>query len=67
MDPGPRGRRERADRRGAAGRRGRKELNEKQLGGLENEIQKRGAGHEEEAVKAWMADNPGIADTMAPL
>ncbi|MFT9666967.1 ABC transporter permease/substrate binding protein [Streptomyces rhizosphaericola] len=43
------------------------ELDEKQLGGLENEIQKRGAGHEEEAVKAWMADNPGIADTMAPL
>ncbi|MFF5771543.1 ABC transporter permease/substrate binding protein [Streptomyces californicus] len=41
-------------------------LTEKQLGGLENEIQKRGAGHEEEAVKAWMDDNPGIADTMAP-
>ncbi|MBT2379321.1 glycine/betaine ABC transporter permease, partial [Streptomyces sp. ISL-111] len=42
------------------------ELDEKQLGGLENEIQKRGAGHEEEAVKAWMGENPGIADTMAP-
>lgn len=28
---------------------------------LENEIQKRGTGHEEEAVKAWMKQNPGIA------
>jgi glycine betaine/proline transport system substrate-binding protein len=42
-------------------------LSEAQLAGLENEIQKRGAGHEEEAVKAWMEKNPGIADTMAPL
>jgi glycine betaine/proline transport system substrate-binding protein len=42
------------------------ELSEKQLGGLENEIQKHGAGHEEEAVKAWMDENPGIADTLAP-
>ncbi|MFF1416993.1 ABC transporter permease/substrate binding protein [Streptomyces sp. NPDC058280] len=41
-------------------------LSEEQLAGLENEIQKRGAGHEEEAVKAWMDENPGIADTMAP-
>ncbi|MCG7527846.1 ABC transporter permease/substrate binding protein [Streptomyces sp. OfavH-34-F] len=41
-------------------------LSEQQLAGLENEIQKRGTGHEEEAVKAWMEKNPGIADTMAP-
>ncbi|MFJ5850395.1 ABC transporter permease/substrate binding protein [Streptomyces sp. NPDC092903] len=41
-------------------------LSEDQLGGLENEIQKRGTGHEEEAVKAWMGENPGIADKMAP-
>ncbi|WP_327685114.1 ABC transporter permease/substrate binding protein [Streptomyces sp. NBC_00467] len=41
-------------------------LSEKQLAGLENEIQKRGTGHEEEAVKAWMKENPGIADRMAP-
>ncbi len=41
-------------------------LTEKQLGGLENEIQKRGTGHEEEAVKAWMKENPGIAQEMAP-
>uniref|UniRef100_A0AAU2VZ35 ABC transporter permease/substrate binding protein n=1 Tax=Streptomyces sp. NBC_00008 TaxID=2903610 RepID=A0AAU2VZ35_9ACTN len=41
-------------------------LSEDQLGGLENEIQKRGTGHEEEAVKAWMDENPGIADKMAP-
>ncbi|MEU6487166.1 ABC transporter permease/substrate binding protein [Streptomyces sp. NPDC046887] len=42
-------------------------LTEKQLSGLENEIQQRGSGHEEEAVKAWMDRNPGIVDTMAPL
>jgi glycine betaine/proline transport system substrate-binding protein len=41
-------------------------LSEKQLAGLENEIQKRGTGHEEEAVKAWMEKNPGIADEIAP-
>ena len=41
-------------------------LSEQQLAGLENEIQQRGTGHEEEAVKAWMDKNPGIADTMAP-
>ncbi|MEV8342716.1 ABC transporter permease/substrate binding protein [Streptomyces niveus] len=41
-------------------------LSEQQLAGLENEIQKRGTGHEEEAVKAWMDKNPGIADEIAP-
>jgi glycine betaine/proline transport system substrate-binding protein len=41
-------------------------LSEKQLAGLENEIQKHGTGHEEEAVKAWMETNPGIADEIAP-
>lgn len=41
-------------------------LSEDQLGGLENEIQKSGTGHEEEAVKTWMDKNPGIADKMAP-
>lgn len=41
-------------------------LSEEQLGGLENEIQKAGTGHEEEAVKVWMDKNPGIADKMAP-
>ncbi|GAA1198469.1 ABC transporter permease/substrate binding protein [Streptomyces hebeiensis] len=41
-------------------------LSEQQLAGLENEIQKRGTGHEEEAVAAWMKENPGIADKMAP-
>ncbi|MYQ77092.1 MULTISPECIES: ABC transporter permease/substrate binding protein [unclassified Streptomyces] len=41
-------------------------LSEKQLAGLENQIQKLGTGHEEEAVKAWMEKNPGIADKMAP-
>ncbi|WP_256104629.1 ABC transporter permease/substrate binding protein [Streptomyces sp. ODS05-4] len=42
-------------------------LSDKQLAGLENEIQKAGAGHEEEAVKTWMDRNPGITDTLAPL
>jgi glycine betaine/proline transport system substrate-binding protein len=42
-------------------------LDEQQLASLENEIQKRGAGHEQEGVSAWMAQNPGIADKMAPL
>ncbi|MFE6977337.1 ABC transporter permease/substrate binding protein [Streptomyces sp. NPDC057682] len=41
-------------------------LSEDQLAGLENEIQKRGTGHEAEAVRAWMDENPGIADTLAP-
>ncbi|MFD7445010.1 ABC transporter permease/substrate binding protein [Streptomyces sp. NPDC059909] len=41
-------------------------LSEKELAGLENEIQKRGTGHEEEAVKAWMEQNPGIVDRLAP-
>lgn len=41
-------------------------LSEEQLAGLENEIQKRGTGHEEEAVEAWMEKNPGIADQIAP-
>ncbi|MFD7426525.1 ABC transporter permease/substrate binding protein [Streptomyces sp. NPDC059818] len=41
-------------------------LSEDQLAGLENEIQKLGTGHEEDAVQAWMAKNPGIADKMAP-
>jgi glycine betaine/proline transport system substrate-binding protein len=42
------------------------ELSEEQLAGLENEIQKHGTGHEEEAVQAWMERNPGIADEIAP-
>ncbi|MGX1882006.1 ABC transporter permease/substrate binding protein [Streptomyces sp. NPDC055287] len=41
-------------------------LSEQQLGGLENEIHKRGTGHEQEAVRAWMKENPGIAEKMAP-
>ncbi|MFE9858255.1 ABC transporter permease/substrate binding protein [Streptomyces sp. NPDC005780] len=42
-------------------------LSEDQLAGLENQIQKLGAGHEAEAVKAWMDMNPGITDKMAPV
>ncbi len=42
-------------------------LSEKQLASLEDEIQKRGTGHEPEAVEAWMKQNPGIAEKMAPV
>jgi glycine betaine/proline transport system substrate-binding protein len=42
-------------------------LSEQQLASLENQIQKSGKGHEEDAVKVWMGQNPGIADKMAPL
>ncbi|WP_299537714.1 ABC transporter permease/substrate binding protein [uncultured Streptomyces sp.] len=42
-------------------------LSEEQLAGLENEIQRLGTGHEEEAVRSWMDDHPAIADQMAPV
>jgi glycine betaine/proline transport system substrate-binding protein len=42
-------------------------MSEGQLAGLENQIQKSGTGHEEEAVKIWMDKNPGFVDRMAPL
>jgi glycine betaine/proline transport system substrate-binding protein len=41
-------------------------LSEKQLAGLEDEIRRRGTGHEPEAVEAWRKQNPGIAEKMAP-
>ncbi|CAM5353293.1 glycine betaine ABC transporter substrate-binding protein, partial [Streptomyces fimicarius] [Streptomyces griseus] len=41
-------------------------ITEDELGGLEAEIKNRGEGHEEEAVTAWMDENPDIVDTMAP-
>ncbi|GGS97373.1 ABC transporter permease/substrate binding protein [Streptomyces griseoviridis] len=39
-------------------------LSEDELGGLESEIKDRGQGHEEEAVAAWLKENPGVADRM---
>ncbi|MBA4862553.1 ABC transporter permease/substrate binding protein [Streptomyces sp. PSKA54] len=41
-------------------------MSEKELAGLENEIKKRGKGQEEEAVAAWVKENPGIEERMAP-
>ncbi|OON73819.1 ABC transporter permease/substrate binding protein [Streptomyces tsukubensis] len=42
-------------------------MSEKQLANLEATIQDAGTGHEEAAVKKWIAANPGIVDKMAPL
>ncbi|MCA1217207.1 ABC transporter permease/substrate binding protein [Streptomyces sp. 8L] len=42
-------------------------MSDAELGGLESQIKKAGTGHEEDAVKAWMAKNPGIVDKMAPM
>ncbi|MFD9910777.1 ABC transporter permease/substrate binding protein [Streptomyces sp. NPDC059063] len=41
-------------------------MSEGELAGLENEITKRGKGHEEEAVVAWLKEHPGVPDRMAP-
>ncbi|MFD7887915.1 ABC transporter permease/substrate binding protein [Streptomyces albidoflavus] len=42
------------------------ELSEDQLAGLENEIQKLGTGKEEQAVDAWLKENPEMVDKLAP-
>lgn len=41
-------------------------MTEKQLTGLEARIQKAGKGKEQDAVRAWLKENPGLADTWAP-
>ncbi|MFI1017156.1 ABC transporter permease/substrate binding protein [Streptomyces sp. NPDC020965] len=41
-------------------------MTEKQLTGLEAQIQQTGKGKEQEAVRTWLEDNPGVADRMAP-
>ncbi|WP_328402576.1 ABC transporter permease/substrate binding protein [Streptomyces sp. NBC_00390] len=41
-------------------------LTEKQLTGLEAQIQKTGKGKEQDAVRAWLKENPGLADRLAP-
>ncbi|MCX5080566.1 ABC transporter permease/substrate binding protein [Streptomyces sp. NPDC056121] len=41
-------------------------MSESELGSLEAEIKKRGQGHEEEAVDAWLKTHKGVADRMAP-
>ncbi len=42
-------------------------LSEEQLAGLENEIQKLGTGKEEQAVDAWLKENPEMVDKLAPM
>ncbi|MFF8651376.1 ABC transporter permease/substrate binding protein [Streptomyces griseoluteus] len=41
-------------------------MTEKQLTGLEARIQKAGKGKEQDAVRAWLEENPRLADTWAP-
>lgn len=43
------------------------ELTEKQLTSLEAEINKAGKGRQQEAVRAWLKDNPGVVDKLAPV
>ncbi|MEU1023516.1 ABC transporter permease/substrate binding protein [Streptomyces sp. NPDC005904] len=42
-------------------------MSEKQLTGLEAEINKAGKGKQQEAVRAWLKKNPGVVDKLAPL
>ncbi|MFH8256655.1 ABC transporter permease/substrate binding protein [Streptomyces roseolus] len=42
------------------------ELSEKQLTGLEAEIQESGKGKEQEAVRTWLDAQPGLAERLAP-
>ncbi|MGW0700841.1 ABC transporter permease/substrate binding protein [Streptomyces sp. NPDC002867] len=42
-------------------------MTEKQLTDLEAKIQETGKGKEQEAVRAWLKDNPGLADKWTPL
>ncbi|MFE6714530.1 ABC transporter permease/substrate binding protein [Streptomyces sp. NPDC057695] len=42
------------------------ELTEKQLTDLEAVIQKTGKGKEQEAVRTWLDDNPGLAEKLTP-
>lgn len=42
-------------------------LTEKQLTGLEAEIQRAGKGEEQTAVRTWLKKNPQVEDAMAPL
>ncbi|WP_406859852.1 ABC transporter permease/substrate binding protein [Streptomyces sp. HUAS MG47] len=42
-------------------------MTEKQLTGLEARIQETGKGKEQEAVRAWLKENPGLADQWTPV
>ncbi|KUM99994.1 glycine/betaine ABC transporter permease [Streptomyces yokosukanensis] len=42
-------------------------MTEKQLTGLEAQIQKAGKGKEQDAVRTWLRTNPGLVDKWAPV
>ncbi|CQR64954.1 ABC transporter permease/substrate binding protein [Streptomyces leeuwenhoekii] len=42
-------------------------LDEKQLTSLEAEINKAGKGRQQDAVRAWLKDSPGLVDRLAPV
>ncbi|MFE6483844.1 ABC transporter permease/substrate binding protein [Streptomyces sp. NPDC057757] len=42
-------------------------MTEKQLTGLESEINKAGQGKQQAAVRAWLKKNPGVVDKLAPV
>ncbi|MFJ4471336.1 ABC transporter permease/substrate binding protein [Streptomyces sp. NPDC089424] len=42
-------------------------MTEQQLTGLEAQIQKSGKGQEQEAVRTWLKQNPGLVDKWAPV
>ncbi|MEU4467355.1 ABC transporter permease/substrate binding protein [Streptomyces sp. NPDC024017] len=42
-------------------------MTEKQLTSLEAEINKAGKGNQQDAVRAWLKQNPGVVDKLAPV
>ncbi|MFF4348337.1 ABC transporter permease/substrate binding protein [Streptomyces sp. NPDC001530] len=42
-------------------------MTEQQLTGLEAEINKAGKGKQQDAVRAWLKQNPGVVDKLAPV
>ncbi|MEV6835213.1 ABC transporter permease/substrate binding protein [Streptomyces sp. NPDC051133] len=42
-------------------------MTEQQLTGLESQIQQAGKGKEQDAVRAWLRDHPGLVDRWAPV
>ncbi|WP_407697297.1 ABC transporter permease/substrate binding protein [Streptomyces kebangsaanensis] len=42
-------------------------LSEKQLTGLESEINKAGKGRQQDAVRTWLKGNPDVVDKLAPI
>ncbi|GAU66202.1 glycine betaine ABC transporter permease/substrate-binding protein [Streptomyces sp. NBRC 110611] len=42
-------------------------LDEKQLTSLENELHKAGEGHEQDGVRSWLKQRPGLVDRIAPV